>query len=635
MGGAEASTGLGRSSLGVEGIRESGGQIRKVYLDEDEDFSERQSYGRRVVTPVRYSIDPRDVGWVRQNIPCQTACPADTNVPAYIQMILEDRYGRSYELNRIANVLPGTLGRICSRPCEDACRHGWPGNGAPVNICHLKRAAADHKPSGHRITENLFTPSGKRIAIVGAGSAGIAAAHDLSMLGHDVTIFEAEKIAGGMLYYGIPEFRLPRDVLSVEVRNALRLGVELKAGVSVGTGPDDVRLSGLLKDYDAVLLATGCMAAIKLPLRGVDDSQPDPVRDILNAEYGLDFLMELHRGETKSVGKRVAVVGAGFTALDCARVSLRLGAEDVTIHIRTTEEYIPVTKEEIFEAKREGTKILGLRTPVGVITDDSGRLTGVEFVQNRLGGWRSGGRRQAIPIEGSEFVEPCDTLLIAIGQKTVNDWLDLPVELDRWGNVKVGENGMTSVDGLFAAGDFVIGASTVVEAVGLGRTTALEMDTWLMGRQRRKRVVKIEPVEEPRRERAWDFLPPQHMPVEPMKSRFDTLTLEAEKGYDQKLAVEEAKRCYLCHHKYEIDPDNCIYCRACIEVAPRNCIKLVSGIDIKDDGSYGELTESGEWDKVGAIWIDNNECIRCGACYMVCPTNCISITKNEIFYQDV
>ncbi len=259
--------------LGRQGSGEiTGEQIRKVYLDEDEDFSERQSYGRRVVTPVRYSTDPRDVGWVRQNIPCQTACPADTNVPAYIQMILENRYGRSYELNRIANVLPGTLGRICSRPCEDACRHGWPGNGAPVNICHLKRAAADHKPSGHRITENLFTPSGKRIAIVGAGSAGIAAAHDLSMLGHDVTIFEAEAVAGGMLYYGIPEFRLPRDVLSVEVRNALRLGVELKAGIAVGAGPDDVRLSSLLKDYDAVLLATGCMAAIRLPLRGQDDA---------------------------------------------------------------------------------------------------------------------------------------------------------------------------------------------------------------------------------------------------------------------------------------------------------------------------------------------------------------------------
>jgi formate dehydrogenase major subunit len=612
-----------------------GDQIRKVYLDEDEDFSERQSYGRRVVTPVRYSTDPRDVGWVRQNIPCQTACPADTNVPAYIQMILENRYGRSYELNRIANVLPGTLGRICSRPCEDACRHGWPGNGAPVNICHLKRAAADHKPSGHRITENLFTPSGKRIAIVGAGSAGIAAAHDLSMLGHDVTIFEQEKIAGGMLYYGIPEFRLPRDVLALEVRNALRLGVDLRAGVAVGKGEGEVRLSTLLGEYDAALLATGCMAAIRLPLRGVDDAADDPVRRLPNAEYGLDFLMELHRGEQKTVGNRVAVVGAGFTALDCARVSLRLGAKDVTIHMRTTEEYIPVTKEEIHEAKREGTKILGLRTPVGLITEEDGRLTGVQFVQNRLGGWRAGGRRQAIPIEGSEFVEPCDTLLIAIGQKTVNDYLDLEVELDRWGAVQVDEQGMTSVEGLFAAGDFVIGASTVVEAVGLGRKTALKMDTWLMGRERRKLVVKIEPVEEPRRDRSWDFIPPQHIPMEPMKSRFDTLELEAEKGYDQDLAVEEAKRCYLCHHKYEIDPDNCIYCRACIEVAPRNCIKLVSGVEIKEDGSYGELRESSQWDQVGAIWIDNNECIRCGACYMVCPTKCISITKNEIFYQDV
>ena len=424
-------------------------------------------------------------------------------------------------------------------------------------------------------------------------------------------------------------------MLSVEVRNALRLGVELKAGTAVGTGPNDVRLSKLLKDYDAVLLATGCMAAIRLPLRGQDDGAEDPVRRLPNAEYGLDFLMELHRGQTKTVGKRVAVVGAGFTALDCARVSLRLGAEDVTIHIRTTEEYIPVTKEEIHEAKREGTKILGLRTPVGLITDEQGKLTGVQFAQNRLGGWRAGGRRQAIPIEGSEFIEPCDTLLIAIGQKTVNDYLDLPVETDRWGAVKVDEGGMTSVEGLFAAGDFVIGASTVVEAVGLGRKTALKMDGWLMGRERRKLVVKIEPVEEPRRDRAWDFIPAQHIPMEPMRSRFDTLTLEAEKGYDQDLAVEEAKRCYLCHHKYEIDPDNCIYCRACIEVAPRNCIKLVSGIDIKDDGTYGELEETTEWDRVGAIWIDNNECIRCGACYMVCPTRCISITKNEIFYQDV
>ena len=147
-------------------------QQRKIYVDEGEDFSKRQSYGKRVVTPVRFSTDPRDVAWVKENVPCQTACPAGTNIPAYIRMIVEERYGRSYEINRIANVLPGVLGRVCSRPCEPACRHGWPGNGEPVNICHLKRAAADLKTSGHRITEDLYTPSGKRVAIVGGGPSG-------------------------------------------------------------------------------------------------------------------------------------------------------------------------------------------------------------------------------------------------------------------------------------------------------------------------------------------------------------------------------------------------------------------------------------------------------------------------------
>ena len=609
-------------------------QRGKIYVDEHEDFSRTQGRGTRVVTPVWFSTDPRDIGWVRLNIPCQAACPADTNIPAYIQTIADKRYGRSYELNRFANVLPSVLGRICSRPCEDVCRHCWPGNGEAVDICHLKRAAAELKATDHRITENLFTPTGKRVAIVGAGPAGIAAAHDLSMLGHDVTMFEREAMPGGMLYYGIPAFRLPRDVLSVEVRNALRLGVELRAGVAVGAGAGETRLRALLDDYDAVLLATGCMAPSPLPLRGNEDDAAI-VRANPDVEYGLDFLMGLHRGVDKTVNARVAVVGAGYTALDCARVARRLGAEQVTVHIRTTEKYIPVTKDEIAETKREGVTIKGLRTPVSLVTDAAGTLVGVRFVQNRLGGWRANGRRQAIPIEGSEFIEPCDTLLIAIGQKTVNDYLDVDVELDRWGNVRIDEDGMTTTNGLFAAGDFVNGSSTVIDAIGHARDLALKMDTWLMGRVRRKLVVKIEPVEKPLRERAFDFIPRQHVPTEPMKTRLVDLDREAEKAFDAATAELEAKRCYLCHHKYEIDTDNCIYCNACIEVAPRNCIKLIKGVEIKQDGAYGALDEARKWNNVGAIWIDNNECIRCGACYAVCPTQCISITKNEIFYQNV
>lgn len=582
---------------------------------------------------VWFSEDPRDIGWVRENIPCQAACPAETNIPAYIWAIMEKDYGRSYEINREANVLPGILGRICSRPCEDVCRHGWPGNGEPVNICHLKRSAADLKHVGHRITESLYTPSGKRVAVVGAGPAGVAAAHDLSLLGHDVTIFEREADAGGMLRYGIPAFRLPRDVLHVELHNALRLGVELRTATAVGNGKGEVPLSQLRKDYDAVLLTTGSMAPVTLPLRG--HGEDNPPESVGGVEYGLYFLMELHRGVRKSVGRKVAVVGAGFTALDCARVARRLGAEEVTVHIRTAEEYIPVTKDELFEAKREGIRIKGLRSPVRLLTDEKGALTGVEFVQNRLGGWRENGRRQAIAIDDSEFIEQCDTLLIAIGQRTVNDYLDVRLELDRWGSVRVGEGGKTSADGVFAAGDYVAGPTTVIQAIGHGRAVADGIDTWLMGRQRRRKVVRIEPVAEPLRERAFDFVERQHMPTAKLDTRCRSLEREVETGYGDSLAGKEAKRCYLCNLKYQIDVDNCIYCRACIEVAPKNCIKLVEGVEIRPDGTYGSLQETRAWDQVGAIWIDNAECIRCGACFLVCPTRCISITRNEYAIRDL
>jgi len=582
---------------------------------------------------IYHSDDPRDFGWVRENVPCQTACPAGTDIPAYILAIMQDKHGMSYEINREANVLPGVLGRICSRPCESQCRHGWPGNGDPVSICHLKRSAADLKAVGHRLNESLYGPSGKRVAIIGSGPAGVAAAHDLSLMGHDVTVFEREAEAGGMLKYGIPEFRLPRDILREEIHNALRLGVELKTGVTIGNNEGETPLSEIRDKYDAVLLATGCMAATELPLR--EDPKDQKIGEIQNIEYGFDFLLGMHRGAKKKVGKRVAVVGAGFTALDCARVARRLGAEEVTVHLRTTEEYIPVTKDEILESKREGVVMLGLRTPVAMNANADGTLNSVEFIQNRLGGWRENGRRKAIAIEGSEFEFECDTLLVAIGQKTNHGFLDTDLTLDRWQNAQISENGMTSLVGVFAAGDYVKGASTVIEAVGQGREVAKGIDTWLMGKPRYRQVVRIEKLSKPLRERAFDFIPRGHMPTEGIEERNSDLKQEVETGFGGDLAHEEAKRCYLCNLNYKIDVDNCIYCRACIEVAPKNCIKMVEGIKINADGTYGELEETGEWNHVGAIWIDSNACIRCGACYNVCPTKCISITRNQLVLQEL
>ncbi|CAK0741611.1 hypothetical protein CCP2SC5_100070 [Azospirillaceae bacterium] len=355
--------------------------------------------------------------------------------------------------------------------------------------------------------------------------------------------------------------------------NALRLGVAIRTGASIGNNKGDIRLSTLLGEYDSVLLSTGCMKAVTLPVRvggaggtlePSSKSGGDPMRLLRDVEYGLDFLTELHRGENKRVGRRVAVVGAGFTALDCARVARRLGATEVTIHIRTTEEYIPGPHEEIFEAKREGIRLKGLRTPMGVVLDESGRLTGVEFVQNRLGGWRAGGRRVALPIEGSEFVEPCDTLIIAVGQQTVNDYVDVRMEIDRSGVVRVGSDGMTSVNGLFAAGDFVTGASTAIEAIAHGRKIAGKIDAWLVGHERRSQRVRIEPVAGPQRDHAYDFIPRQNMPTLPLEQRTKILSGEVEIGMGPALGGEEAKRCYLRNLRYTIDIDRCIYCRACI-----------------------------------------------------------------------
>lgn len=594
--------------------------------------SDRREKNRVEIGDVHYSDDPRDFGWVRENVPCQTACPAGTDIPAYIWAIMQKKHSLSYEINREANILPGVLGRICSRPCEDQCRHGLPGNGDPVSICHLKRAAADLKDGGHRLNESLYAPSGKKIAIIGSGPAGVAAAHDLSLMGHDVTLFEREEKPGGMLNYGIPEFRLPREILNEELHNAMRLGVDLRTGVTIGNGKGEIPISKLRNDFDAVLLSTGCMAATELPLR--DSSELEKINKINNIEYGFDFLLEMHRGVKKQVGKNVAVVGAGFTALDCARVALRLGAKEVTIHLRTTEEYIPVTQDEILESKSEGVTLHGLRTPIALNADKNGSLSSVEFIQNRLGGWRENGRRKAIAIKDSEFNIKCDTLLIAIGQKSVHDFLDIKIELDKWDNAKTNETGMTSVSGVFAAGDYVDGAGTVIEAVARGREVALNIDVWLMGKARTKKSVRIEAVTEPLRERAFDFIERGHMPTLDNEIRKNCLDCEVEVGFGDELTHEEAKRCYLCNLDYKIDIDNCIYCRACIDVAPKNCIKMVEGIDINKDGTYGSLHETSKWDHVGAIWIDSNECIRCGACYFVCPTKCISITRNQIVTRE-
>ncbi|NOX35305.1 MAG: FAD-dependent oxidoreductase [Deltaproteobacteria bacterium] len=572
-------------------------------------------YSAQSVKQIVYSTDARDFGQVAKSVPCQDACPAKTNIPGYIRTIFEKRYGRAYEINRIANIMPGVLGRICSRPCESACRHGEPDNGRSVGICHLKRSCADLKPSSHRIIEGLYASTGKKVAVVGSGPAGLAAAHDLAILGHEVVLFESMEKPGGMLMYGIPEFRLPRDLLMLEIKNILRLGIKLKTNMAIGP---DISLSRLQEDYDAVALATGCVSPRKLGIPG---------EDFENVHNGLDFMKAVNEGKKPFAGEKVAVIGAGFTAVDCARSAVRLGGKDVSINIRKTFEYMRVDETEKYEAQLEGIKTYSLIQPSKIIGHNN-KVTAVEFLRTRMEKTDRPPYRISVPIENSELVVRVDSVIAALGQ--VSDVNIMPKELSGLDK----KTNRTGIDGLFVAGDFATGSSDVISAIAGGRRCAGDIDEYLTGEKRRQKVVRLENHVTTDRPRSYDFISKVEMNTIDMEERLFLSTNEVETGYSDSQARQEAKRCYLCNLKYEIDPLACIYCSACIDVAPKDCIKMIKNVFVNPDGTYGGYEETRDWNKVVSIAIDNTNCIRCGQCLAVCPMDCISVTKTELIEID-
>ena len=583
-------------------------------FDPDSDLEARyQSVG---VTP----------DWYQTNIPCQVGCPAHTDVSTYIGLISQARFDEAYLLNRKANVVPGVLGRTCARPCEPVCRRNKV-DGKPIAICWLKRAAADHREYRHH-AEKAPIISDKTIAVIGAGSAGLACARDLREMGYAVTVYEQYPTAGGVMVNGIPVWRLPRDVTREECDEYMEdIGVEVHYNVRVGR---DVQLKDLLAQYSAVYIGAGCY--IPNPLAG-PDNKIIPGANLKGVVEGIRMLEKTNYGEPVFVGKRVAILGAGYTAIDCCRTSIRFGAEKVYVVYRRSKEEQPSDEYEVDEAVLEHVEFMYLSTQTAVLSEDGVHASGVRFVRNKLGDPDASGRRRPVPIKGNEFDLEVDTVVPAFGQYSDASWLqaeELGLEVNKYGVPLVDfDSWMTSYPGLFAGGDYTQGARNLISAIADGRDGAAAINRYLGGVD--KPAEAAEEVELPDYRRGmvdnYESISHELIPSIPLKTRYSN-TREAEMGYSAEQAVMQARRCLQCQLNIMIDPSICILCSGCVDICPYDCISM-EGLSrvVKGDAMH---QSTANWEGGADMIIDEEKCIRCGLCIVRCPTDAISMVQFEV-----
>ncbi|HEV2067204.1 MAG TPA: FAD-dependent oxidoreductase, partial [Thermomicrobiales bacterium] len=425
----------------------------------------------------RYPIYTGDPQWFSDNIPCMTACPSHTDISRYIAFIADGRYADSFELNREHNVFPGCLGRMCARPCEDACRRKEVD--APIGICYLKRVAADYRGETRR--DVAPPPNGKTAAIVGAGVCGLTAARELARKGYEIDIYERFPVPGGVMWTGVPEWRLPRDVIAEEVALITDLGVRIHYNTEVGK---DIQLADLARDNDVVVLAAGCQTAQEMGVPG---------EEMTGVVSGLQFLEDASLGQKDVwVGRRVITVGGGFTSMDCVRTVLRLGAERSVMTYRRTVNEIPVEELELEEAEIEGVEIMYMVTPTRIIGDQEGRVRAMELMRNELGEPDASGRRRPVPVKGSEFLIECDMVITAIGQRQDNSFLgDVFESVDRRGVPLLDQNLKTEVGNIWAAGDYVINPTNFISAIGEGKRVAELIDQELRNTPPKRKEMEL------------------------------------------------------------------------------------------------------------------------------------------------
>lgn len=478
----------------------------------------------------------RDIpDWETYVVPCRDACPAHIDIPRYIYLIAQGRYSEALAVIREKVPFPGVLGRVCVHPCEQACRRGVLND--PICIKFLKRFAADNDTGLWKQSSKVAPPTGKRVAVVGSGPAGLTAAFYLAKLGHSVTVFEALPQPGGMMRVGIPAYRLPRAVLDAEIREIENVGVEIRTNTKVES------LDTLFQEgYQAVFLALGAHRGTRM---GVEGEDSPGVMD------GVTFLRQVSLGMEVKIGRRVAIIGGGNAAIDCSRTALRLGSQEVVIIYRRTRAEMPAAPEEVEEALHEGVKIIFLAAPSRITIKD-GQIE-LECIRMELGAPDASGRRRPVPIKGSEFIMEFDNVIASIGQVS-----EIPagfgVAVGRGDVIKVDAATLaTNIKGVFAGGDVVLGPASVIQAIAQGRQAASSIDKYLGG----SGIIDeaLIPFEKASpyfgsEEGFVDRRQPQ-MPCLGPSERLGGFA-EVELGYEESTAREEARRCLRCDARLQL-----------------------------------------------------------------------------------
>jgi formate dehydrogenase beta subunit len=566
-------------------------------------------------------------------VDCQWACPAHTDVPEYIRLIAQGRFGDAYLLNRQSNVFPGILGRVCDRPCEPACRRGRVEN-EPVAICRLKRVAADNRGDiDARLPQAPQERNGKRVALVGAGCASLTVANDLAPLGYECVVFEALDRAGGLMRTNIPAFRLPAAVLDEEIEYVTRLGVDVRFSSPVKS------LRGLLDEgFDAVFVGSGAPKGKDLPVPGRDQSD--------RIHIGIDWLGSIAFGHTTSVGERVLIIGVGNTAMDCCRSSLRLGAKDVKVIARKPRQFFKASEWELEDAEEERVEIVVNHSPKAFVVEN-GKLVGMRFDEFEY------------ELDGDEIVStkvlrevflPCDDVVLAIGQENAFPWIerDLGVAFDRHDVPVIDPTTFqSSRPGVFFGGDAAFGPKNIIWAVQHGHEAAISIHKHCQGsdiKQRLPRGVNLTTakmgIHEWSYSNAYEPAERRIMPHVALAKRFKNLNIEVELGFSAEQIATEVERCLNCDLQTVFTPKLCIECDACIDICPVDCLAIT------ENGTQAELESrlkaarlndaqpfyvSAALPQTGRVMLkDENLCVHCGLCAERCPTGAWDMQKSHI-----